>query len=112
MQIYSNPSLGETKNSENFPNRSQTFNGSVTQANNYAEITADGTRKIQKEKVLEVIKTHGPLVTRRIAKEAGIEVTAASRCIKDLENNIPRLIRVAFTDKSPVTGKLVNFMWM
>jgi len=74
------------------------------------DVTKDGTRSTQKEQVLSLIyRAKSPLSLRQIARHAGIEISAACRCVSDLSLNIPPLIEVAYVGISPETGKRVKF---
>jgi hypothetical protein len=94
---------------EILPSVRKQFNGSVTQAKSFDAITASGERKTQKLKVLSIIEENYPICIRMIAMKANLEITAVCRCIKDLEQNEPALIRIHKNDRSNITGRLVQF---
>ena len=94
---------------EIFPAVRKQFNGTVTQAMSLDAVTNSGERKTQKLKVLSIIEDNYPICIRMIALKANLEISAVCRCIKDLEQNEPPLIKIYKTDKSNITGRTVQF---
>lgn len=81
-----------------------------TQAISFVDVTTNGTRSTQKQDVLFIIEnSQRPLSLREIAKTANIEISACCRCLADLQQNFPPLVKVTHVDKSPLTGRKVQF---
>ena len=97
------------QNYEILPAVRKQFNGTVTQAKSFDALLVSGERKTQKIKVLSIIEDNYPICIRMIALKANLEITAVCRCIKDLEQNEPPLIKICKTDKSNITGRTVQF---
>ena len=59
--------------------------------------------------MLELLKERGPMCGKVIARLLKMEVSSVCRTINDLKNEMVPLIRVAYIDRSPVSGKRVEF---
>ena len=86
----------------------KTHRTSSTQFKSYDQLTKDGTRRSQKLRVLDTVQAQGPISVRQIARLTKLEIGAVCRCIKDLEQNEPPLIKVGLIDRSAETGRQVQ----
>jgi predicted HTH transcriptional regulator len=89
--------------------REKKHNAAITRREAYKAINESGLRIREKKVVLNAIQQKQPVTSRMISRITGIERTNITRSLFDLVHDSPPLIKEAYIEKCPETGKRVKW---
>lgn len=104
--MKSNPSNNYVSKSQD--EGSKKHNTASTSRAAFSAINASGQRQREKNIVLEAIKLHQPVTSRKLSKITGIERTNICRSLFDLVHDTPAKVQEFHIAKCEFTGKNVK----